>query len=403
MLKSIFLFLFVIFSSLHATCDLYSCVSSDTINAVETVTTVTDDFYHLTQSSGNTQLPQDESFTQTCTSSLVSDLTKSYYIKSQSDTNIEIWLTQTTTTRECQYSNIDNNTSIDTNNTDTYVCTSSIELGNGMWNNGYEVIDENGVNYATASIDENFDCVLASNNDSSNDSNTSSTNNNTSSSDNNNTSTDNNTTTGSDNTSNTGSTNGNGSDNTSTDSSTSSTGDNSSNDYTDILNQINDNLSQSNTNMESALSDISSDISTSSQRNHDDLDNISGQLNQSNESLSNINQQMTNMNDFMQSGMDNTQAGDSLDNAKNQATSTINSITGSLNGIISSYTGTAPVVTGTGIHIFTTPPIYGKTITFDLSMFENLRQYFDILWLLMLAYFNFKMYVLIIRDLLKKF
>jgi len=186
---------------------------------------------------------------------------------------------------------------------------------------------------------------------------------------------------------------------------TGTTGDNATNsntDYTDILNQINDNISQNDTNMESALSGISSDINTSSERNHQDLDIIAGQLNQSNESLSSINEQMTNMNDFMRSGVNNTEASDSLTNAKNQATSTVNSITSSLNGIIASYTGTAPVVTGTGNHVFTTT-VYDKTITFDLSMFENLRQYFDILWLLMIAYFNFKMYLLIIRDLLKKF
>ena len=104
----------------------------------------------------------------------------------------------------------------------------------------------------------------------------------------------------------------------------------------------------------------------------------------------------------MKSGESNTEATDSLTDAKNKAQNTISSITDSLNQIISSYTGSSPVVTGTGVHVFTTPPIYGKTITFDLSMFETLRQYFDILWILMLAYFNFKMYVLIIRDLLKK-
>ncbi len=162
-----------------------------------------------------------------------------------------------------------------------------------------------------------------------------------------------------------------------------------------VLNQINSNISENNTNMNTALSEISSGVSSASQQNHNDLSNVSTKLDETNQALSS-------MNDFMQSGVNNTEASDSLTNAQNQATATISSITGSLNGIISSYTGSSPVVTGTGVHVFTTPPIYGKTITFDLSMFENLKQYFDILWLLMLAYFNFKMYVLIIRDLLKK-
>ncbi len=163
----------------------------------------------------------------------------------------------------------------------------------------------------------------------------------------------------------------------------------------DVLNQINSNISENNINMNTALSEITSGISSSSQQNHTDLSNVSTKIDETNQALSS-------MNDFMQSGMNNTEASDSLINAQNQATSTINSITGSLNGIISSYTGTAPVVTGTGNHVFTSN-IYGSDIVFDLSMFEDLRQYFDILWLLMLAYFNFKMYVLIIRDLLKKF
>ena len=68
---------------------------------------------------------------------------------------------------------------------------------------------------------------------------------------------------------------------------------------------------------------------------------------------------------------------------------------------MSSYVGSVPIVTGTGNPIFTAN-VYGSDIVFDFSMIEDLRQYFDILWILMLAYFNFKIYVIIIRDLMKK-
>jgi len=172
-----------------------------------------------------------------------------------------------------------------------------------------------------------------------------------------------------------------------------------SGEYTDILNQINSSIIVGNTQVVDSINSISSDITTSSNRNHDDLENIDNTLSNG---FGDLGSKLDEMNEYMKSGESNTEATDSLTDAKDKAQNTISSITNSLNQIISSYTGSSPVVTGTGVPVFTTPPIYGKTITFDLSMFETLRQYFDIIWILMLAYFNFKMYVLIIRDLLKK-
>jgi hypothetical protein len=103
----------------------------------------------------------------------------------------------------------------------------------------------------------------------------------------------------------------------------------------------------------------------------------------------------------MHSELNNTEINTSIGEAKIQAQLAIETLTGSLNQIISSYTGSAPIVTGTGTHVFTAS-VYNGSVTFDLSMFEELRSSFDIFWLLLLAYLNFKIYSVIIRDLLKK-
>lgn len=107
------------------------------------------------------------------------------------------------------------------------------------------------------------------------------------------------------------------------------------------------------------------------------------------------------INSTMNSELNNTDINTSIGEAKVQAQLAIASLTSSLNQIISSYTGTVPIITGTGTHVFTAS-VYDGSVTFDLSMFERLRSSFDILWLLLLAYINFKIYSVIIRDLLKK-
>lgn len=67
------------------------------------------------------------------------------------------------------------------------------------------------------------------------------------------------------------------------------------------------------------------------------------------------------------------------------------SILGSFSSLSSSYSNTPPVFNGTGTPLFTAN-IFGGTVVLDLSMFGELRQVFDILFILMLAYLNFKIY-----------
>ncbi len=120
--------------------------------------------------------------------------------------------------------------------------------------------------------------------------------------------------------------------------------------------------------------------------------------------LHDINRSLNNMNTYMRSGLDNTDVTDIFSKAIDEANSTASGITSilkSLNITIASFSHTVPIVTGTGTSIFTAN-VYGSSIVFDFSMIQNLRQYFDILWILLLAYFNFKIYVMIIRDLIKK-
>lgn len=61
-----------------------------------------------------------------------------------------------------------------------------------------------------------------------------------------------------------------------------------------------------------------------------------------------------------------------------------------------------PTFTGNSDTTTFTVSIYGKNVVFDLKMFESLRGSFDVLWLLLLAYITFKIYLLIIRDILNK-
>ena len=87
-------------------------------------------------------------------------------------------------------------------------------------------------------------------------------------------------------------------------------------------------------------------------------------------------------------------------NAGDQAGENYQTVLGQIAGLGSLATGTAPIFTGSGSHIFTAN-IYGRTVTIDLSMFADLKQYFDILFTLILAYLNFKIYRYILEILLK--
>lgn len=377
MLKTVILFSFVSISFLFGEeCAQYTCLPSvdsfgnQTENTVETQTSYSND-YHYTTSGTGSSLPESESFISTCTDSTFQQITRTYYIYSTSGEQNDVWANETQLTHTCHRTDLSHVYDPDTDSVrpiNQSDCSSS--------------------QYFDGSTCQNADCPLGQIPD--DDYITSNSCHDAPSPE------DNNTTdpTNNDNTDNNNTTDPTNTDNTVTD--------NTSNDYNDVLSQINSSINEGDLQIKNSLDGIQSEIIISSDRNHQDLSAISSQLDQSNAHLSNLNSQISDINQFMQSEMDNTEAADHISNAKNQATSTVNSITSSLNSIISSYTGTLPIVTGTGNHTFTTT-IYGSTIEFDLSMFENLRSYFDILWLLMLAYFNFKMYVLIIRDLLKKF
>ena len=153
------LFLLFLFVDVYADCPEFSCPTG----YHENITTNIGDTHEMYQSV-NSPLPDDGNYTRTCLSDYYVNVELVYYVASSTDGEADIWVTTTDTVHECVADN-DANQSPDNNvsssNGDTYVCTSSISLGDGMWNNGYDVYDSNGVNYATASLDQNFECVFS--------------------------------------------------------------------------------------------------------------------------------------------------------------------------------------------------------------------------------------------------
>jgi hypothetical protein len=91
-----------------------------------------------------------------------------------------------------------------------------------------------------------------------------------------------------------------------------------------------------------------------------------------------------------------------FDDSKVKLDDGITRVRDSLNSIVDDFMPTVPVfkVTG-GQHIFSAN-VYGQTVSIDLSIFETVRPYFDVFWILLLGYINIKIYWLLIRDLLKK-
>ena len=177
------------------------------------------------------------------------------------------------------------------------------------------------------------------------------------------------------------------------------------------INKLNNDLSSKSSDIDNSVSDLKAQLAKDNDIRRRQLDKIIEETNRTANiagtnmlTLYDINYSLNSMNEFMRSELNNTDIETTIDNAIDEANSTVDGITTKLNILISSmssYVGSVPVVTGIGNPIFTAN-VYGSDIVFDFSMIEDLKQYFDILWVLLLAYFNFKIYVIIIRDLMKK-
>jgi len=93
-------------------------------------------------------------------------------------------------------------------------------------------------------------------------------------------------------------------------------------------------------------------------------------------------------------------AKDSISDSTNTANNNYSSVIDSFNTLLTAYSNTPPVFKGTGNHVFSTT-VYGSDVRFDLSLFGDLKPYFDIVFLLMLAWINFKIYRWIFEFLIR--
>jgi len=159
------------------------------------------------------------------------------------------------------------------------------------------------------------------------------------------------------------------------------------------------------------LQGIRSDIQTGSAQNHSDLgtltDTVADASNQNHEDLTNLGSTLdeiksnTDYLNELRDQADNTDNSlDNFSNALTDANTNYDSVLNAFTGLASSYTNAPPTFTGTGDHVFSTS-VYGRTVSFDLGMFADLKPYFDILFALMLAYFNFRIYRWIFEFLVK--
>jgi hypothetical protein len=114
---------------------------------------------------------------------------------------------------------------------------------------------------------------------------------------------------------------------------------------------------------------------------------------------------LTDIKDALTNGQEDADNGlNGLEDNLNQMTDSLasgkDSILGSFNALLSSYTDTPPAFTGSGSHTFNAN-VLGGSVVFNLSLFSDLKPYFDILFTLMLAWINFKIYRWVIVILLK--
>ena len=131
--------------------------------------------------------------------------------------------------------------------------------------------------------------------------------------------------------------------------------------------------------------DIKDTIGDASDLAHDDATDIKDAI----ESLNEGNEEAKDSLSGIKEGM-----ADALINATDKYNSTLDIA----NTLLTSYSNTSPVFVGSGEHVFSVT-IYNSDIVFDLSIFVELKPFFDIIFLLMLAWINFKIYLWIFNFL----
>jgi len=158
----------------------------------------------------------------------------------------------------------------------------------------------------------------------------------------------------------------------------------------------------------SILGDIKSDIGTASDKNHEDLENINSAVgassNRNHKDLEGIDDKLKGIEDNSKglldyfddmkdkakdSGYDGVE--DKLNANLEDANALQSTITGSLSELTGYITGAKPLFVATGDCNFNYN-IFGRALTIDFSIIDRLRPYIDILYALLLAFINFKMY-----------
>ncbi len=122
-------------------------------------------------------------------------------------------------------------------------------------------------------------------------------------------------------------------------------------------------------------------IQANGETNHNDLNDIKEILN---EGRTDANNGLAGVRDNLDALVNTVQNGDSL-------------VRGKFGDILSDISGSKPLFVGTGNAVLTANALNG-TINIDLSILEHLAPYFNIIFMLLLAYINFKMYKFIITT-----
>jgi len=143
-------------------------------------------------------------------------------------------------------------------------------------------------------------------------------------------------------------------------------------------------------NVEGILSSIKTDAQNQSDRNHEDLAGIK----EDTEAMANY------FTALKEKGEDTDNSLSNFYDSIGESTSGYNTIVSQIGALGALATGVAPTFQGSGQHVFS-GTVYGQTVSIDLSFFADLKPFFDILFLLVLAYLNFKIYRYILEVLLK--
>jgi hypothetical protein len=164
-----------------------------------------------------------------------------------------------------------------------------------------------------------------------------------------------------------------------------------------ILSTIKSSVDSASSKNHTDLNSIKSSVDSASSKNHTDLGEIDTTLGEIKEGTDFLKELKS---DAENSNRDLSEINENIDSAIVSANNNYSSVVDTFSSIASSYTSTPPLFVGSGDHIFSTN-IYGSDVKFDFSMIANLRQYFDIVFMLLLAYLNFKIYLWIFRFLIK--